>query len=172
MTRTLRVTGTTERVPINIIDPPGDAAKASTCGLMMSSGGENNVVNVRLQAMSAGAYSLKASLNSGDSQAEVDRRNADLSEKDAAGWRSSPSNSKEEAQQKANAAANSDKAAADWKKAAEARDKGKVAEAELWEKAAQARDHAASDWGSSAGNGAKENEDAAAKAEAAARGDR
>ena len=164
VTRTLRIKGTTESVPVVVTDPPTDSATSSVRGLTYSSGGENNVVQTKLSAVRAGVYSLRATLASA-SDAEEDRRNAEFARKDAAGWRESAKNDTDQKrkEQKQNAAGNSDRAASNWDKAADARDKGDNERADQLEQAARKREEAAREWGAN-GNG-----DAAKKAEGAAK---
>ncbi|HLG14905.1 MAG TPA: IPT/TIG domain-containing protein [Blastocatellia bacterium] len=164
ITRMLRVTGTTKQVPILIEDPPSDSATATPRGRLLSSGGANNVVPVKIHASHAGGYGLNATLADSEGPAEVDRRNAEVSRADAAGWRESAKGDTNERsrQNKLRAAANADKAADDWERAAKAREAGDSKKAELLEKAAALRDKAANEFGSS--NDAEAGEKAAKEA--------
>jgi len=135
VTRTLRVTGSTARVPIRLIDPPDDAAVSDARGEVRSSGGTSNTVVVRLHAEAPGNYSLHSNLINGHTdEVALDRLNAEASRRIADALRRV---------NKAQAAQEAEKGADSWKEAAKARESGDTVQAERLEKAALLHDDAA-----------------------------
>lgn len=63
ITRTLRIIGTEQKLPVQIEDPAGDAATISNAGQRTSSGGRNNTVSVKLTGTNQGAYSVTAGID-------------------------------------------------------------------------------------------------------------
>jgi hypothetical protein len=63
VTRTVRVVGTQERLPLLVTDSAGDAARVENPGTLYSSGGANNTAQIGVASLQTGAYSFLVGLD-------------------------------------------------------------------------------------------------------------
>ncbi len=173
---TLIVEGTQDRLAVAISAPQsGTIRLAKGSGTVQTSGGTNNRVTIPFTAISVGQFDIRATLpKTGDTDYEKDLTNAEAARRDAAGWRDSSEAESDEnvATAKRLAAGQSDKAAADWDAAAEARKHGDDKKAAAFEDAAKAREESSKAYGADRdpGRGAAAAKDAGAKEETARSG--